>query len=465
MTGNGMINGERQVAPTLEGIRRDHRARYEFVARHIGRPSGIIDFACGVGYGCHVLAADGHRVEGIDRDADAIEYASEHWTRDGVRFQRGDDQDLAGILGDSYDVATCFEAIEHLQDPLPMLRHLRRLAPILYASVPNEDRFPFQGQRFHFRHYRRGELEALLGEAGWRVTDWWGQAGPESEVEPGVDGRTIVVRAVRAPAVVASEPAPTPAAAPAHKRPPEGSVGHVAILGLGPSLATYVDMVKKAGGRHALFDQVWAINALGDALACDRVFHMDDLRIQEIRARANPEGHIAQIVEWLKVHPGPIVTSRAYPDAPGMVEYPLEAVVNDVGFCYFNSTAAYAVASAIHERATAISLYGLDFAYAKSHSAEKGRGNVEFLLGIAAERGIEISIPEMSSLMDTSEPEDTKVYGFGRFGTRDVTLRLMPDGRAAVELTERATLPTAEEIEAAYDHSAPTVPRHLLATT
>jgi hypothetical protein len=31
-----MKPGERQVAPTIDGIRRDHVARYEFAARSIG---------------------------------------------------------------------------------------------------------------------------------------------------------------------------------------------------------------------------------------------------------------------------------------------------------------------------------------------------------------------------------------------------------------------------------------------
>ena len=59
---------------------------------------------------------------------------------------------------------------------------------------------------------------------------------------------------------------------------------HVVILGLGPSLESYVDLVKRLGGRRAFADEVWAINALGDVVACDRFFHMDDFRVQQLRA-------------------------------------------------------------------------------------------------------------------------------------------------------------------------------------
>ncbi|MBW8815587.1 MAG: hypothetical protein JF588_19370, partial [Caulobacterales bacterium] len=53
---------------------------------------------------------------------------------------------------------------------------------------------------------------------------------------------------------------------------------HICILGLGPSLQQYIDITRRLGGRRRLADETWAINALGDVVACDRVFHMDDVR-------------------------------------------------------------------------------------------------------------------------------------------------------------------------------------------
>ena len=51
-------SGERQVSDTLEGIRADHRARYEWAA---GRLAGkkVVDAACGVGYGAKILPNSG----------------------------------------------------------------------------------------------------------------------------------------------------------------------------------------------------------------------------------------------------------------------------------------------------------------------------------------------------------------------------------------------------------------------
>lgn len=222
---------------------------------------------------------------------------------------------------------------------------------------------------------------------------------------------------------------------------------HVAILGLGPSVTQFLEIAKRLGGRHA--DEVWGINALGDVFHCDRVFHMDDVRIQEARAEKNPDGNIAAMLRWMKKHPGPIYTSRTHEAYPGLVEFPLAEVLTHFGHGYFNSTAAYAVAYAVHIGVKKISLYGFDFTYPNAHHAEKGRACVEFWLGIASAAGIELSIPHVSSLMDACEPAG-RLYGYD---TVDVHIERDESG-VNVTFTEKESVATAEEIEARYDHTA-----------
>lgn len=225
-------------------------------------------------------------------------------------------------------------------------------------------------------------------------------------------------------------------------QPPES----VAILGLGPSLGQYLEIAKRAGGKHV--DETWGINALGDVFNCDRVFHMDDVRVQEARAAANPTGNIAAMLRWLKAHPGPIYTSRTHADYPGLVAFPLAEVVDAFGQAYFNSTAAYAVAFAVFLGVKRIEIYGFDFTYPNAHHAEKGRACVEFWLGIAVSRGIDIKVPHVSTLMDACTPQE-RLYGFD---TLDVTFGRDDQGRVTADFTEKPT-PSAEEIEARYDHN------------
>lgn len=446
------------MSPTVDGIRRDHVARYEWAARRLPAKSRVIDFACGVGYGTRILAEAGHRARGYDNDAEALAYADKHYAAPGTMFVHGDGMD-PGLLPE-VDAAVCFETIEHLADPRPLLRAMRLAAPLLFASVPNEDAMPWSPSpgittEFHHRHYTRAQFHALLSECGWHVSESLGQEGPESEVTKTSAGRTLIAVCQRATDHIAADDDLLDSAPPGVVSDRGSSAvqvpKHVAILGLGPSLSQYLEITKRLGGRSRYCDEVWAINALGNVFAADIIFHMDDVRIQEIRAAAKPDSNIAAMLSWIKHHPGPIITSRAHPDYPGLMEFPLQDVLNDLGHDYFNSTAAYAVAFAIHVGVERISLFGMDFTYPDAHDAEKGRACVEFWLGCAAARGIKITLPKTTTLMDAMHTRAARLYGYD---TREVTFVPQPEGRIKLEFTERETLPTAAEIEAAYDHSA-----------
>lgn len=417
-------SGERQVSKTVAGIRRDHVARYEWAAGLIDEGSCAIDVCCGVGYGTKMLADKGVNVIGFDRDKETIEFAKEHYSHGENGFQVVDVSKVKEFP--PTNAVICFEAVEHIEDPRPMLKAFN--SDVLLVSVPNEDVFPNTNYAFHHRHYTRPEFESLLNECGWHVAEWWGQDGPESEVERDVNGRTLIAVAAKL------------------KKAPK----HVAILGLGPSLNQYLEATKRLGGRSRYCDATWCINALGDVFACDLTFHMDDIRIQEIRAKALPESNIATIVKWLKTHNGPVLTSRVHPDYPCLVEFPLEDILNVFEVAYFNSTAAYAIAYAVYIGVEQLSVFGNDFTYPNASHAEAGRGCVEYWLGIARARGIKITLPKTTSLMDACMTQEARLYGYD---TLDVIFKPQQDGKLKLEFNEKEP-PSAEEIEARYDHSA-----------
>jgi hypothetical protein len=227
---------------------------------------------------------------------------------------------------------------------------------------------------------------------------------------------------------------------------------HIVIIGLGPSAEAYVDHVKRLGSRQAFADEVWAINGMGSVLDCDMVFHMDDVRIQEIRAAAKPASNIANMLKWLRITKIPVMTSFKHPDYPSLVEFPLEDVVNFLGRGYFNGTGAYAVAYALFKGAKKISLFGCDFTYPDAHKAEKGRACMEFWLGFAAARGVEIALPANTSMMDALDDQDeTDIPSYG-YDAVKISCARDETGRMKLTFTPRDRLPTAEEIEGAYDH-------------
>lgn len=237
---------------------------------------------------------------------------------------------------------------------------------------------------------------------------------------------------------------------------------HIAIVAFGPTSAFYVDAAKKEGNRKRFADFVIAVNAMGSVIQSDLVFHMDDVRIQERRAAADPDGMVAGLVEWLKSYAGRVMTSRSHPDYPQLEEFPLEDLLNKFGGGYINGTGAAALAYAVYLDPEEISLWGFDFTYPNSHKNEKGRACVEYWLGRAQERGIGIRLPPKTSLMDSYEDsagDEAKIYGYDTVkveirGTQD------PDtGKVSFAVTKTPLpedqWPTAEEVEAAYNHERP----------
>ena len=175
----------------IKNVRADHVFRYQWVAE---RTQGhVIDAGCNCGYGSAILADSGLTVTAFDLWFLGLEYARRHWGRPGIVWLGADFE--ADFKFPTADSVVAFEIVEHLSDPRLLLTEARRVAGRLFASVPNEDVWPWEPRLgpVHKQHYTRGQFEALLIECGWTVTDWWGQTHGESPVEPDVNGRTLVV--------------------------------------------------------------------------------------------------------------------------------------------------------------------------------------------------------------------------------------------------------------------------------
>jgi hypothetical protein len=184
----------------------------------------------------------------------------------------------------------------------------------------------------------------------------------------------------------------------------------VAIVAMGPSHADYVRECISKSSRRGVADETWAINAMAGIIEHDRAIIMDDLPYFAKAAReANPS--LAGYQDWLAKHPGPIYAQRKYAEFPGAIPYPLEGVLNDLGYAYFNTTVAYAIGLAIAMEVKHMKLYGIDFTYANNRGfAEAGRACVEYWLGVAISRGIRVTIAPSSTLCD--QANGRQLYGW-----------------------------------------------------
>lgn len=107
---------------------RGHVERYELAASMIRPGEVVLDAACGIGYGSVVFAenAPTHTYIGVDREAPEL---------------LGPE---ASIIADldvwepdfSFDVAVCFETLEHLANPARFARILIQANRLVLASVP-----------------------------------------------------------------------------------------------------------------------------------------------------------------------------------------------------------------------------------------------------------------------------------------------------------------------------------------
>lgn len=88
--------------------------------RLIGSVKGkeVLDLACGEGYNTRILARKGAKVTGIDHSKKLIDLAEieERRERLGNRYYRMDASRLKGISDNSFDLVTCFMALQDVED-------------------------------------------------------------------------------------------------------------------------------------------------------------------------------------------------------------------------------------------------------------------------------------------------------------------------------------------------------------
>jgi SAM-dependent methyltransferase len=180
---------ERQLATTLDRIHPGHVERYRFAASLAkGR---ILDAACGCGYGSKMMEDVKCRVVGVDIDNETIQFARTYYP--GPGYIIGDILDIP--WAGRFDWIVSLETIEHLPDPVAVLKIFRHHGSKLIASTPNETYYPFDpknhiGERYpHIRHYTSDEFEEVLNKCGWKVTGKYCQLHKQSPVIQGTEGK------------------------------------------------------------------------------------------------------------------------------------------------------------------------------------------------------------------------------------------------------------------------------------
>lgn len=144
----------------------EHMSRY-LLASEFAKDRCILDIGCGCGYGSHWLALQGAElVLGIDKAEEAIEFAVSNYVHPSLHFAVMDAYSLA--LDRFFDLVTCFEVIEHVENPAILLREIRQAvddAGLVLISTPNKATYRAEGSGknpFHFKEYDQEEFDSIV---------------------------------------------------------------------------------------------------------------------------------------------------------------------------------------------------------------------------------------------------------------------------------------------------------------
>lgn len=187
------------VDPELTDPNNSHTLLVEMA----GSNKRVLDVGCSTGYLSRILVGRGNQVSGVEYDAAAAEEARQFL----AKLVVGDLEslDLVAEFGEAtFDVVVFGDVLEHLRDPLPVLRQARRLlAPggSVLLSIPNIahgdvrmalllGRFQYRNlgllDETHIRFFTRESLSGFLHDAGFTPVDIRRTTAPLFHTEIGV---------------------------------------------------------------------------------------------------------------------------------------------------------------------------------------------------------------------------------------------------------------------------------------
>lgn len=101
--------------------------RLDFIKQHVQlNDLSVLDVGCGGGILCEAMASSGAKVTGIDAEPEAISVAQEHAKNNHLKINYLCTS-VEAYKDQCFDVITCMEMLEHVENPELVFEHCRRL--------------------------------------------------------------------------------------------------------------------------------------------------------------------------------------------------------------------------------------------------------------------------------------------------------------------------------------------------
>ena len=158
----------------------EHYHRY-LLARPLVHGKRVLDLASGEGYGAALLATWAAHVVGLEIDPASVAHSQQTYDRKGLEFVEGSMLDLSRFPDSSFDIVTCFEALEHVAEHEELVAGVCRVLAedgVFLTSTP--DRLVYTGELHqhnphHVRELSLAEFRELL-DTHFPNVRYWGQA-------------------------------------------------------------------------------------------------------------------------------------------------------------------------------------------------------------------------------------------------------------------------------------------------
>lgn len=164
--------------------------RYPIILEMVGTNKKVLDIGCGKGLLSSLIQKQNNNVIGIDISDKALKETE----RKGIKVKKVNLEDGLPFSNDGFDCVVCSEVIEHLFDPLKLLKEIRRVLKndgLVIITIPNIAHlirrliflfgvFPEDHQKYrtsgtskweHIRFYTLKSVKQLVDEAGFNVVE------------------------------------------------------------------------------------------------------------------------------------------------------------------------------------------------------------------------------------------------------------------------------------------------------